>query len=272
MADFKHILYQKADDVGRITLNRPKYRNAQSWSFLGELDQAFRLGEQDDDVKVIVLGANGPSFSAGHDLGTPEALEEEAAAKTKPGVEGRYNREAEIYLGYCLRWRDIPKPTIAMVHGHCIAGGLMLAWPCDLIIAADDATFADPVLRMGAASVEYFAHPWELGFRKAKEFLFTGDPIDAQEAYRLGMVNRVVPRAKLEEETLALAGRIAKMPPFGLAMAKAAVNQTLDMMGQRNAMNAVFSIHHLTHAHNAETGSTAVTGTPEEKLKKMQGR
>ena len=118
----------------------------------------------------------------------------------------------EVYLGMCRRWREIPKPAIAMVQGACIAGGLMLAWVCDLIVAADDAFFADPVVRMGIPGVEYFAHPWVLGPRFAKEILFTGGPVHRRARYELGMVSRVVPRAELEETTFALADPIAEMP------------------------------------------------------------
>src|ERR1017187_5488559 len=166
----------------------------------------------------------------------------------------------EVYLGMCRRWREIPKPAIAMVQGACIAGGLMLAWVCDLIIAAEDAFFADPVVRMGIPGVEYFAHPWMLGPRFAKEALFTGDRFDAQRAYQLGMVNRVVPRAELASATFALAERIATMPPFGLALAKRAVNQCEDLMGMRSGMDSVFGLHHVAHAHNAEVSGDSLAG------------
>src|SRR5690606_6146455 len=99
------------------------------------------------------------------------------------------------------RWREVPKPTIAMVQGACVAGGLMLAWVCDLIVASDDAFFADPVVRMGIPGVEYFAHPYELNPRIAKEFLFLGERMSAERAYQMGMLNRVVSRDQLEEET-----------------------------------------------------------------------
>jgi enoyl-CoA hydratase/carnithine racemase len=166
----------------------------------------------------------------------------------------------EVYLGMCRRWREIPKPTIAMVQGACIAGGLMLAWVCDLIIASEDAFFADPVVRMGIPGVEYFAHPWVLGARFAKEILYTGDRFTAQHAYELGMVNRVVPREHLVDEALGIASRIAEMPQFGLALAKKAVNQCEDQMGLRNSIDAVFGLHHFAHAHNAEIGSGPLGG------------
>jgi enoyl-CoA hydratase len=160
----------------------------------------------------------------------------------------------------CRRWRELPKPTIAMVQGACIAGGLMLAWCCDLIVASDDAFFADPVVRMGIPGVEYFAHPWVMGPRFAKEFLFTGDRVGAERALALGMINRVVPRAELETETFALAEKIEAMPRLGLALTKKAVNQAEDLMGLRAGMDSVFGLHHAAHAHNAEVGSDSLAG------------
>jgi len=185
----------------------------------------------------------------------------------RPGADGRYAREMEVYLGMCRRWREIPKPSIAMVQGACIAGGLMLAWVCDLIVAAQDAFFADPVVRMGIPGVEYFAHPWAAGPRFAKEMLFTGDRIGAERAYQLGMVNRVVPRAELADATFALADRIAAMPPFGLALAKRAVNQCEDQMGMRAGMDSVFGLHHVAHAHNAEVSADSLAGMDARSMK-----
>ena len=178
----------------------------------------------------------------------------------KEGADARYAREMEVYLGMCRRWREIPKPSIAMVQGACIAGGLMLAWVCDLIVAADDAFFADPVVKMGIPGVEYFAHPWVLGPRLAKEVLFTGGRFGAERAYQAGMVSRVVPRAELETTAFELAEKVAEMPRFGLALAKRAVNQCEDLMGLRPGMDSVFGLHHLAHAHNAETSGHSLAG------------
>ena len=160
--------------------------------------------------------------------------------------------EQEIYLRMCERWRNLPKPTIAQVQGKCIAGGLMLAWVCDLIIASEDATFQDPVVQFGICGAEYFAHPWELGARKAKEMLFTSDWIGAHDAHRLGMVNQVVPREKLETFTLEVAAKIAVKPAFALKMAKEAVNQALDQQGQTQSIRASFGLHQLCHSHNMQ--------------------
>jgi len=135
------------------------------------------------------------------------------------------------------------------VQGACIAAGLMLAWPCDLIIAADNARFSDPVINMGIGGVEYQAHAWEFGPRKAKELLFTGGFIDANEAHRLGMVNRVVPLDDLHQHTKTLAEEIASKHAHGLLMAKQAVNQTLDAQGQSSALQNAYNLHALGHAN-----------------------
>jgi enoyl-CoA hydratase len=188
----------------------------------------------------------------------------------RPGGDQRYAREMEVYLGMCRRWREIPKPTIAMVQGACIAGGLMLAWVCDLIVASEDAFFSDPVVRMGIPGVEYFAHPWVLGPRRAKEVLFTGDRFSAAEAHDWGMVNRVVPRESLTAETLKLAERISEMPQFGLALTKRAVNQAEDLMGMRTGMDSVFGLHHFAHAHNAEVSTDSLAGLDARSMKEKQ--
>jgi enoyl-CoA hydratase len=255
------VLYHRDAGIAVITMNRPRYRNAQNSAMTYALDEAFYRAADDDEVKVVVLAGAGGHFSAGHDIGTPgrdtgQSFERRAGLwwdhVGKPGAEGRYARESEVYLGMCRRWRELPKPTIAMVQGACIAGGLMLAWCCDLIVAADDAFFADPVVKMGIPGVEYFAHPFVLGPRIAKEFLFTGDRITAARGYELGMVNRVVPRAELAAQAMAMAGRIAQMPRLGLALTKRAVNQAEDIIGLQAGLDAVFGLHHLAHAHNAE--------------------
>ncbi|MCV7169997.1 enoyl-CoA hydratase [Mycobacterium manitobense] len=257
------VTYRVSDRIAVITMNRPRYRNAQNSVMTYALDAAFQRAVEDDDVAVIVLGGAGDHFSAGHDIGTPErdhhvTYDNRAVLwwdhVDKPGGDQRFAREMEVYVGMCRRWREIPKPMIAMVHGACIAGGLMLAWVCDLIIAADDAFFSDPVVRMGIPGVEYFAHPWVLGPRFAKEFLYTGDRFDARRAYEVGMVNRIVARNALEGATFELASRIATMPRFGLALTKKAVNQCEDQMGLRNGIDSVFGLHHFAHAHNAEIG------------------
>ena len=179
MTDFSRVNYAVNDGVARITLDRADVRNAQDKAMLYELNDAFDLAAQDDEVKVVVLAANGPHFSSGHDLADRSEMDEFSPVTNwggfaKPGAEGRQALEEEIYLGLCWRWRNLPKPTIAEVQGKVIAGGLMLIWVCDLIVATTETTFSDPVVAFGVNGVEYFAHPWEFGPRKAKELLFTG--------------------------------------------------------------------------------------------------
>ncbi len=268
--------YETHGPVAVVRLNRPDYRNAQNSKVTYALDEAFTRATNDDEIKVIVLGGNGKHFCAGHDIGTPgrdvdESFERKAVMwwdhVGKEGVDSRLARESEVYLGMCRRWRELPKPTIAMVQGACIAGGLMLAWSCDFIVASDDAFFSDPVVKMGIPGVEYFAHPWVTNPRAAKEMLFTGGRFSAEQAERWGMVNHVVRRDDLESETLALAGRIAEMPRLGLALAKKAVNQAEDLMGMRAGMDSVFGLHHAAHAHNAEVGKDSLAGMNARSMK-----
>lgn len=247
------ILYEVRDRVAILTLNRPEQNNAQNPPLLAELDAAFDRANDDENVRVIILNASGRHFSAGHDI-SAEVVKHEPWLTMfddvdQNGLMRMYNWERKHFLGYARKWRDLPKPTIAAVQGACIAAGLMLIWPMDLIIAADNARFSDPVVRMAIGGVEYHGHTWEFGARKAKELLFTAGYIDADEAHRLGMVNKVVPLDELHDATLTLANEIAQMHPHGLMMAKRAVNQTLDAQGQYVAIQACFDIHSLGHAN-----------------------
>ena len=268
-ADHEVVRYETDGPVAVVTLNRPEYRNAQNSAMTYALDDAFARAVDDDEVRAIVLVGEGEHFSAGHDIGSPGRDVDVSYPRRaelwwdhvdKAGGDQRFARESEVYLGMCRRWREIPKPVIAGVQGACIAGGLMLAWICDLIVASEDAFFADPVVRMGIPGVEYFAHPWVLGPRAAKEVLFTGERFTAQRAHEWGMVSRIVPRAELQTRTRELAERIAGMPRFGLALAKKAVNQAEDQMGMRSGVDAAFGLHHFAHAHNAEVEQDSLAG------------
>ena len=243
------------EGIARVTLDRPASRNAQNKRMTYEMNAAFDDASRRSDVKVIVLDATGPHFSSGHDMRDTESFREFDIVQPvggfgREGQEGQMAFEEELYFGMCWRWRNLPKPLIAAAQGKTIAGGLMLLWVADIIIAADDALFSDPVVGFGVNGVEYFAHPWEWGARKAKELLFTGDWVTAAEAKALGMVNHVVPADELHDFTLSMAARIAKRPSFALKLAKDSVNQTLEAQGQYTALRAAFSIQHLAHAHN----------------------
>lgn len=262
------VLYQAADGIASITMNRPQFNNAQNSQMTYALDAAFRRAVDDDAVKVIVLRGNGRHFSAGHDIGTPGRDVNKSFERAhlwwdhanKPGVEFNYAREQEVYVGMCRRWHDIPKPTIAMVQGACVAGGLMLAWVCDLIVASEDAFFQDPVLRMGIPGVEYFAHAQELNPRIAKEFLFLGERLPAQRAHAMGMVNRIVAPEALEAETMSLAARIAAQPRLGLALAKQVLNRAEELQGLRATIDMAYGYHQLAHAHGQVIGQGHLGG------------
>jgi enoyl-CoA hydratase len=266
MTDYTFLSYETLDDgrIARIMLNRPEARNAQNRGMLVELDDAFRRAEADDDVRVVILGGAGKMFSSGHDLGSKVSLEEYMPGPhqhptrtinggTRGGAENLMLQEWHYFFDNTRRWRNLRKITIGQAHGDVYAAALMLLWACDLIVAADDTTFADVVgTRLGMCGVEYFAHPWEFGPRKAKELLLTGDSIDAHEAHALGMVSKVFPADELGDRTVELAQRIAQLPTMTALLVKEAVNQTVDTMGFYNALNSCFTLHELNHSHWAQ--------------------
>ena len=258
------VTYEPLDEgrIARIWLNRPEVHNAQSRTLLIQLDEAFVRAEADDAVRVVILAARGRNFSAGHDMGSDEALAERTAGPgqhpsftdhgaTRAGrVEAVYLQEWHYYFENTCRWRNLRKITIAQVQGNAISAGLMLIWACDLIVAADNARFSDVVaVRLGMPGVEYYGHPWEFGPRKAKELLLTGDSLDADEAYRLGMVSKVFPVDELEAKTLQFARRIAERPTIAALLVKDSVNAATDAMGFAEALRHGFHIHQLGHAH-----------------------
>lgn len=239
---FEEIEYRTDGPVAYVLHARPEKRNAESRRLLDELDAALSLAVGDDSVRVIVIGGQGDHFSAGHDL------KEAQAERQGFSVEERWAYEELRYFEYAMRIWDCPKPTIARVQGACVAGGFMVANMCDMIVASDDAFFADPVCRtLAAAAVEVLVHPWVMGLRRAKEFLYTGERMGAEEARALGMVNRLVPRAELDAATQAFAERIAETPPFALKLIKKSLNRTFDAQGFRTALSAHFDIHQLSH-------------------------
>ena len=263
MSDYKYVTYEELDDgvIARIMLNRPESRNAQNRGMLVELHDAFLRAEADDTVRVVILGGTGPIFSSGHDLGSKEAIAERMAGPdqhptalingaTRKGAESLMLQEWHYFFENTKRWRNLRKITIAQVQGTVYAAGLMLMWACDLIVAAENARFADVVgTRLGMCGVEYFAHPWEFGPRKTKELMLTGDAIDVDEAHRLGMVSKVFPTDELTDRTLEFARRIAQLPTMTALLIKESVNQTVDNMGFQNALAACFTMHELNHAH-----------------------
>lgn len=262
-SSFEAVTYEVDGAICTITLNRPEVANAQDTQLIDELDAAFDLADADDAVRVVILAAAGKHFSSGHDL---KALvgdtEPDEWRQMRETPEGKMRHEQVMYVDRCMKIYGFRKPTIAAVQGHCIAAGLMLACMCDLIVAADDAVFRNPVLRMTGAGVELLVEPWELGMRKAKEFLLTAEPIDAQEAWRLGMVNKVVPRDELAQATRDMADKVALVPPITAQMVKGSINHTFDLMGKEQSWKYHFMAHHFTH-----NTATALNALEERKQK-----
>ena len=253
---FDTIEYRVDGAVATITLNRPDVANAQDTQLIDELDAAFDLAEADDEVRVVIMAAKGRHFSAGHDLKALVGdVEPDKWRLMRDTPEGKFHHEKTMYFDRCLRIRDFPKPTIAAVHGKCIAAGVMLACMCDLIVASDDASFQNPVLRMTGAAVEILIEPWEMPPRKAKEFLLTAQTITAADAERLGMVNRVVPRDELSAAVQEMAEAIALVPPATAAVVKRSINKTLELMGQKDAWDYHFMAHHWMHNTDTALGA-----------------
>jgi enoyl-CoA hydratase len=233
--------------VARLILDRPRYRNAQSRLLIEELDAAFGRAVEDDSVRAIVLLGAGEHFSAGHDLGTPEELADREARPYEDGLRGRYRRQWDLNVEVCLKWRNLPKPTVAAVQGYCIFAGWIIASACDVIFAAEDARFLP-------TNFQYFSVPWDLHHRKAKEILFESRFVDAAEAEELGFVNRVVAAADLEREAMEYAGRIAENDPFQLRMIKLAINQAQDGQGFTPHIYGAFALYMLSSTGEDDPG------------------
>jgi len=265
--EYRHIVYEPGE-VARIRLNRPRYYNAQSRLMREEMDDAFARAAEDDDVAVIVLSGEGKHFSAGHDLGTPEELAEREERGFPTTRLGRYRRVRAICMENSLRWRNVPKPTIAMVHGYCIFGGWIFAAAMDVLFASDDALFLP-------SHVQYFSVPWDIGPRRTKEILFEHRFMTAWEACQYGFVNRVFPRERLEEETMAYARRVASnyvRDPARLRTVKFSVNHMLDTMGYTAEVEVAYQNYFIaTELRDAELprdekGGIAQTGMARENL------
>jgi enoyl-CoA hydratase len=232
--DAAEVLYEVRETTAIVTLNRPRYRNAQSWALLDGLDLALDRALADDAVRVIVVRGAGDQFSSGHDLGTPEQRADKQARGIPDDGLRYYDNFRKYNLDLTVKWRNLPKPTIAMVRGWCIYGGWMIAAAMDVIFAAPDARFL-------AGLVEYFSIPWDISPRKAKELCIESRFIDAAEAKDLGFVNRIYPAADLERETLAYAARVAEQTPAALRLSKLAINKAQDLQGLAAGVEGAFA-------------------------------
>ncbi|HLI75018.1 MAG TPA: enoyl-CoA hydratase [Acidimicrobiales bacterium] len=252
------VLYEVDGAVATITMNRPEVANAQDSALIDAIDACFDRADEDDDVRVVILAGAGKHFSAGHDLKALVGSDGQGDhwVQMRETPEGKFHHEQVMYVERCRRIHDFRKPTIAAVQGKCVAAGLMLACMCDLIVAADDASFSNPVLRMSGAGVELLVEPWELGIRKAKEFLLASEELDAGEAQRLGLVNKVVPAAQLQSAARELADRVALVPPVTAQVVKGSLNHVAELMGKQASWRYHFMAHHWVH--NTATALSAL--------------
>lgn len=244
MKNWKAVTYEVIDgNIARISLNRPEVNNAMNTQVKLDLDEATSYADSDPNIHVIIIAGHGDNFSRGHDVGA-FAVEIGEQIST---VEGLVKTETELFMNRWLKIRNLNTPTIAQVQGFCIAGGLILAAMCDLIVASEDAHFQNPACLIGAVGAEMPAEAWSVGIRNAKALLFTGKVIDAQEAWRLGLVTQVEKNHELAESTLRLARRIASSPPWGVQSVKRLLNKTQDMMGQAASFELGFWMHEISH-------------------------
>jgi enoyl-CoA hydratase len=250
------VRYEQEGRVARLILNRPQYRNAQSRILIEELDAAYARAAADDSVGAIVLMGEGDHFSAGHDLGTPEELADREARPAAEGLRGRYRRSWDMNIDPTMRWRNIPKPTIAAVQGYCIFAGWIISSASDVIFASEDAMFLP-------TNFQYFSVPWDLHPRHAKAILFESRFVDAAEAKELGFVWQVVPRETLHETAMAYAARVAENDPFQLRMIKLAINQAQEAQGFASHIFGAHAMHMLSQVGESDPGYA---------LKKPDGR
>jgi enoyl-CoA hydratase len=218
-----------AEGVRRLTLNRPEKRNALFHPLRGEILQALREADQDDQVRVSIIRGAGKCFSAGYDLGGGnEGLD---LPFFTAGGDGQWPRH--VTEGWMSIW-DLAKPVIAQVHGYCLAGGSELASGCDLIYVAEDAQIGYPAVRFGVPDMHF--HAWTMGMRKAMEAMLTGDSMSGVEAVRLGWANAAFPVEELDEAVIAVASRIAKLPPDVVQINKRVVHRQMEVMGLRTGI------------------------------------
>lgn len=225
---YHNLLFEVTEPIVRITLNRPQALNALTQPLWRELGQALDEAEADERVRVVILAGAGRAFCVGYDLN------EEFDPPLKTAAQWREVLARDMAV--TMKIWELSKPVIAAVQGHCLAAGCELAMACDLTLAADDAQFGEPEVRYGSGPVTLLM-PWIIGLKKTKELLYTGEAITAQEAARLGMVNRVVPRDRLEEEATALARKVALVPPEVMKLTKQPINRTFEIMGLYAALH-----------------------------------
>ncbi|MFD1210706.1 enoyl-CoA hydratase/isomerase family protein [Arthrobacter sp. GCM10027362] len=235
------VLYETRGPIAHITLNRPEKLNAINTEVVLELNRRIAEAGADDDIKVVLLAANGRAFSAGFDIN------DEIEDGTETPLEWRPVLKRDVAMTMSI-W-SCPKPTIAVVQGYCLAGACEIAMACDMIIASEDAQFGEPEIQYGSGPVTLLM-PFILGQKKTNELLFTGDKINARAALEAGLINRIVPRDGLDAAAEELAMRIAPTPLAVLRLTKLALNRAYEAMGLRTAVNANIDISAILNGAN----------------------
>jgi enoyl-CoA hydratase/carnithine racemase len=243
MSEYSQIMYELKGNIAHLVLNRPERLNALGKTTLNEINAAMDRAEADDAVRVIVISGAGKSFSSGFDL--KEQMER------RPVGANIWREILDLDFNTTMRFWDSPKPTIAAVHGACLAGALEIALSCDLTVAAEDAVFGEPELKFGAGIVTMLL-PWMTGPKQAKSIILTGeDKIPAQEALRLGLISHIVPVGSHVEEALRIARRIAVMDPNLVAETKKALNRSYEIQGLQAALKTALDIDHTIESHGS---------------------
>ncbi len=259
MANYETITYEKVEDkIVRLTLNRPEKLNALSQKLLQEFESVMSEYESDQEASVLIIRGAGRAFSAGYDLqGTQHPGSKFTVTSDRFGLHKTIERWQRLWT--------INKPTIAQVHGFCLAGGTELIGHCDIVFASEDAQFGHPAGRALGILPTLSMWPILMGPRKTKEYFFTGDYMSAKEALEWHLINRVYPKDKLEEETLAYARRVAMVPAELLTLHKAAVNRYYDILGVRAAEQSSADIDVI--AHQTDTVKEWMKASREKGLK-----
>ena len=243
MTEYSKIMYELKGNIAHLVFNRPEILNAIGKTTLNEINAAMDRAEADDVVRVIVISGAGKSFSSGFDL--KEQMER------RPIGANMWREILDLDFNTTMRFWDSPKPTIAAVHGACLAGALEIALSCDLTVAAEDAVFGEPELKFGAGIVTMLL-PWMTGPKQAKSIILTGeDKIPAQEALRIGLISHIVPVGCHVEKALRIAHRIAVMDPNLVAETKKALNRSYEIQGMQAALKTALDIDHTIESHGS---------------------
>jgi enoyl-CoA hydratase len=248
------IIYEKDDAIARIVLNTPEKANVQTWQQVQDMEQCLRWAEDDDEVKVLILKANGKGFCAGHAI-VPREEMATVYPTTGPTPERTWKKHnIDLFLTPPLHLWEFPKATIAQVHGYCLGGGTVYGYLTDLTVASDDAYFQMPLPQgFGLPGAQTMIEPWVMmNWKHAAEYLFLAPTLTAEDAKEWGLVNQVVPSSSLESTVEGMATQIAMMPLTTIMAVKLGIKRAWEQMGMR------LHLQHSTDTLTIATGAADV--------------